>query len=300
MKNQLKTIALLGGLSALLIGIGSAVSPGHLGFFVVLALAMNLGAYFFSDRLVLRMHQAQEVGPEQAPELYRMVGELAAKAGIPRPRLVLIPEQQPNAFATGRNPQHGVIAVTEGLLEVLSRCELRGVLAHEIAHIRNRDILVSSIAAVLSSVITSLGNSLGWLAMLGGQSDEEGERHAGSGLLFALLAPIAATLVQLGISRSREYLADETGARLAGDPEGLASALMKLERGRAVVPVLDPKPATASLFIVNPLFGMGSLWSAFSTHPSTEDRVRRLMELAQRGELRRPWAVRGWFPARSE
>jgi heat shock protein HtpX len=282
MKNQLKTIVLIGALSALVLGIGSAVAPGHLYLFIALSLAMNLGAYFFSDKIVLRMHRAQELGPEQAPELYAMVGELAERAQIPRPRLYSIPDPQPNAFATGRNPEHGVVAVTEGIVHLLSPRELRGVLAHEIAHIKNRDILVSSIAAVMASVVTNLVNAVAMMSLFGGnRSDEEGESGGGSSFLLMLVAPIAATLVQLGISRSREYLADETGAKISGDPEALASALLKLERGAEAVPSMDPQPATASLFIVNPLAGGGSVMRLFATHPATEERVRRLHELSR-------------------
>jgi heat shock protein HtpX len=281
MKNQLKTIVLIGALSALVLGIGSAVAPGHMYLFIVLSLAMNLGAYFFSDKLVLRMHRAQELGIDQAPELYQMVGELAQRAEIPRPRLFLIPDAQPNAFATGRNPKHGVVAVTEGITRLLSRRELRGVLAHEIAHIKNRDILVSSVAAVMASVVTYLANAITMMGLFGGgRSDEEGD-SGGSNLLLALVAPIGATLVQLGISRSREYMADATGARISGDPEALASALLKLERGADAVPAFNPQPATASLFIVNPFAGGGAVLRLFSTHPSTEERVRRLRELSQ-------------------
>jgi heat shock protein HtpX len=281
MKNQLKTIVLIGALSALVLGIGSAVAPGHLYLFIALSLAMNVGAYFFSDKIVLRMHRAQELGPEQAPELYSMVGELAQRAEIPRPRLYLIPDAQPNAFATGRNPEHGVVAVTEGIVRLLSQRELRGVLAHELAHIKNRDILVSSIAAVMASVVTYLAHAITMMGLFGGRSDQDGEGSGGSNLLLALVAPIGATLVQLGISRSREYLADETGATISGDPDALANALLKLERGAEAVPALDPQPATASLFIVTPLAGGGSVLRLFATHPATEERVRRLRELSR-------------------
>jgi heat shock protein HtpX len=294
MKNQVKTIVLIGALSALVLGIGSAVAPGHMYLFVVLSLAMNIGTYFFSDKLVLRMHRARELGPELAPALYQMVGELAQRAEIPRPRLYLIPDAQPNAFATGRNPKHGVVAVTEGILQLLSPRELRGVIAHEIAHIKNRDILVSSIAAVMASVVTYLANAVTLMGLFGGgRSDEDGDGGGPSNLLLALVAPIGATLVQLGISRSREYMADETGARISGDPEALASALLKLERGAEAVPSLDPQPATASLFIINPLVGGGSVLRLFSTHPSTEERVRRLHALirARAGADQQRWST---------
>jgi len=279
MWNQLKTIILLGALSALFMGIGAAVAPGHLYLFAALALLMILGSYFFSDKIVLKMHGAQPVAPEDAPELHRMVEELAHQAGIPKPRICIIPDPQPNAFATGRNPSHGVVAVTEGILQLLDRRELRGVLAHELAHIKNRDILVSSIAAAAASAITYVAHALSFGAMFGGsQDDEEGGGVAG-GLLMALVAPMAATLIQLGISRSREYMADETGAKLSGDPEALARALLKLERGAQAIPAHAATPATASLFIVNPLGPLQSMARLFSTHPSTEERVERLMRL---------------------
>jgi len=277
MRNQLKTILLLGALSALVVGVGGTVAPQHIMLFAVLALLMNLGAYFFSDRIVLAMHHAREIDPAEAPDLHRMVTELAARAGIPMPRVYLIPEAQPNAFATGRNPSHAVVAVTEGILGLLSARELRGVLAHEIAHIKNRDILVSSIAAALASLVTYVAHAFGFLGAHGRDEEEHGSPV--NGLLLALVAPFAATLIQLGISRSREYLADETGARLSGDPEALASALMKLERGAVAIPAAA-EPATASLFIVNPFADGGSLLNLFSTHPSVQDRVDRLLRMA--------------------
>jgi heat shock protein HtpX len=281
MKSQLKTLVLLGALSALLVGLGAAVAPGYLYLFGALAVAMNIGAYFFSDRLVLRMHGAQEVGPHEAPALHAMIAELAEKAGIPKPRLFLIRDAQPNAFATGRNPAHGVVAVTDGIMGLLDRRELRAVLAHEIAHIKNRDILLSTIAATIAAVITYVANALSFASLFGGARDDE-ESSPASGLLMAFVAPIAATLVQLGISRSREYLADETGARIAGDPLALASALAKLEQGVAVIPTEQPQAATASLFIANPFAGAGGVTRLFSTHPQMDDRIRRLEELARR------------------
>jgi heat shock protein HtpX len=296
MLNQLKTVVLLGALSALLVGVGGAVAPQSLTLFVVLALAMNLGAYFFSDRIVLAMSRAREVSPQQAPELHGLVADLAARAGIPRPRVYLTPETQPNAFATGRNPRHGVIAVTAGILEALDRRQLRGVLAHEIAHIRNRDILLSSIAAALASLITYVAQALSFGLLFGGRDDEE-ESTPASGFLVALVAPLAATLIQLGISRSREYLADETGARLTGDPDALADALVRLHHGAELVPS-GATPATASLYIVNPLAAAGrSLLQWFSTHPSTEERVRRLRGMSPRGHRPGPLYRRHYFAA---
>jgi heat shock protein HtpX len=281
--NQTKTIVLLGSLSALLVGFGSLLGPGWTITFGVLAVVLNIGAYFFSDRLVLRMHGARPLAPAQAPRLFETVGDLSARAGIPMPRLFLVDDPHANAFATGRNPEHGVVAVTTGLLERLSFRELRGVLAHEIGHIRNRDILVSSVAAAMAGAITYAANALQWTTLLGGGSsdDEEGGSPAG-GLLVALVAPLAASLVQMGISRSREFMADELGARISGDPGALADALERLEASAAVVPGI-PEPATASLFIVNPFAGAAGLLRLFSTHPPTAERVRRLREMTSLG-----------------
>jgi len=280
MKNQLKTILLLGALSAILVGIGGALGPTYLYVFAALSLAMNLGAYFFSDRIVLAMHHAREVSPAEAPELHRMVDDLSRRAGIPKPRVYILPDDQPNAFATGRNPAHGVVAVTEGILDLLDARELRGVLAHELGHIKNRDVLLSSIAAAAASLITYAAHAAGFAALFGGGSQDEDEgSSAAGGLLLAIVAPFAATLIQLGISRSREYMADETGARIAGDTEGLARALLKLEQAAHVVPPGAPQPSTASLFIVNPLAGGASLMKLFSTHPPIEERVARLRAL---------------------
>lgn len=281
MKNQLKTILLLGVLSAILIAIGGALGPTYLYVFAALSLVMNLGAYFYSDRIVLRMHHAREATPDEAPGLHRLVGELAERARIPMPRVFIIPDEQPNAFATGRNPAHGVVAVTEGILRLMDERELRGVLAHELGHIRNRDVLLSTIAAAAASLITYAAHAVGFAAMFGGGRDDDGEGGGAGGLLLVLLAPVAATLIQLGISRSREYLADETGAQIAGESEGLARALLKLDQAVHVIPSSDPQPATASLFIVNPLAGGSSLMKLFSTHPPIEERVERLRSLGR-------------------
>jgi heat shock protein HtpX len=282
MKNQLKTLFLLGVLSVLLISIGGALGPGYFYGFTALALLMNLGAYFFSDRIVLRMHGAQEVTPEQAPALHRLVDELARRAQIPKPRVCVMPGEQPNAFATGRNPQHGVVAVTEGIMRLLTERELRGVLAHELAHIKNRDILVSSIAAVIAAAVGYIANALAFSSLLGGNQEDEEESGSGAGgLLMMFVAPMLATLIQLGISRAREYMADETGAKISGDPEALARALEKLEHGAAVFPAETAQPATASLFIVNPLAGGSRMLNLFSTHPPMEERIRRLRGLAR-------------------
>ncbi|MEY4544515.1 MAG: hypothetical protein RL685_710 [Pseudomonadota bacterium] len=294
MKNQLKTLALFGALTALVVGFGGLIAPGYLYLFAALSLAMNLGAYFFSDRVVLRMHGATEVPREHSPELHAMVEELAQKAQIPKPRVFMIAEDAPNAFATGRNPEHGVVAVTEGIVRLLDQRELRGVIAHELAHIKNRDILIASVAAAVATLISYTAQALTLGSLLGSSSeDEEGEGASPfAGILVAIVAPIAATVVQLGISRSREYLADETGARISGDPEALARALSKLERAAGVTPPVQTAPATASLFIVNPFSAVERVSRLFSTHPDTAERVRRLLTLA--GSVRRP----GSIPAR--
>jgi heat shock protein HtpX len=288
MWNQMKTVILLGGLSAALVGLGSALGPGYLYGFTALAVVMNLGAYYFSDRIVLRMNGAHEVSLAEAPGLHAMVEELSARAGIPKPRVYVMDDPHANAFATGRNPEHGVVAVTTGIMDLLSARELRGVLAHEIAHIRNRDILISSIAAALAAAITYIANALQFSALFGGGSSEEGEEGGSpaGALLMAFVAPFAATLVQLGISRSREFMADETGAHLTGDPEALASALARLHLSAERVPG-EVQPATASLFIVNPFAGMGgALLRLLSTHPPIEERVARLRAMS-----RGPWRL---------
>ena len=276
MKNQLKTLALLGGLSALLIGIGAVIGPGYVPVFAVLAVAVNLGAYFFSDRIVLSMNKAREISEHDAPWLHATVAELATRANIPKPRIYMIDERQPNAFATGRNPKHGVVAVTRGIVDILSPRELRGVLAHELAHIKNRDILIQTIAAAMSSVVTYVAHALSFAALFGGR-DNENHSPIGS-LLIAIVAPIGATLIQLGISRSREYLADETGAAISGDPEALASALAKLARSAQRIPSAA-EPATASLYIVNPLAYGEKLRNWFSTHPPMDERIHRLLAM---------------------
>jgi heat shock protein HtpX len=280
-KNQIKTIALLGGLSALLIGIGALVAPNSLWIFGAIAVGMNLLSYFYSDKLVLAMSRAHPVDRAAAPGLYRIVEELSQRAGIPVPRIYVIEDPAPNAFATGRNPEHGVVAVTTGILQLLSERELRGVLAHELSHIRNRDILVASIAAMAASVISMIASIVKWGAIFGtSRDDDEGGNPVGA-LLMAIVAPIAATIIQLAISRSREYMADATGAQISGDPLALASALGKLERGnqRVMSPTAENAPATASLFICSPFSG-GAIMRWFSTHPPIPERIRRLEELA--------------------
>jgi len=283
--NQLRTILLLGGLTAVLIGIGGALGTEYLYGFTALALIINFGSYFFSDRIVLAMHRARELEREQAPRLHRIVEEIATRANIPKPRVYLIADPQPNAFATGRNPAKGVVAVTAAILDLLDERELRGVIAHEIAHIKNRDILVATIAAGIAAAVTYVAHAAQFAALFGGGRDDE--EHGGGGsvlgaLVLAVVAPIGATLVQLGISRSREYLADQTAARLTGEPEGLARALEKLQFGAERIPS-HAEPATASLFIVSPLSGGSSLLKLFSTHPPMEERIARLRAIDRRG-----------------
>ena len=275
--NQLKTILLFGVLSALFIGIGGALAPQHLAVFVALAAVINLGAYFFSDRIVLAMYQAQEVNELDAPALHTIVRELAETAELPMPRIYIIPERQPNAFATGRNPKHGVVAVTEGLLDLMDPRELRGVLAHELSHIKNRDVLVSTVAAILASAISTVANVLSFGTMLG--RDGEDSRSPLAALAMIIVAPIAALLVQLAISRSREFHADQTGAQLSGDPDGLARALLKLHGASRLIAPEQARPGTASLFIVNPFEGLERVSRWFSTHPAVEERVERLRAL---------------------
>lgn len=276
--NQLRTILLLGALSALLVGIGGMLGEGAFVAFTILAVLMNLGAYFFSDRLVLAANRARELPPGQLPWLRRITEELARNAGIPAPRLYVIEDRHANAFATGRNPERGVVAVTTGLLETLDERQVRGVVAHEIAHIRNRDILIASIAAAIATAVAMIGNVLQWGAMFASSRNERGGNPLAA-LAVAIVAPVAATLIQLAISRQREYLADATAAELTGDPRGLASALATLSRRTAAIPG-QVAPATASLFIVAPFAGRGGLVSLFSTHPPMEERIRRLEDLA--------------------
>jgi heat shock protein HtpX len=277
--NQLKTVLLLGALSAILVGLGASLGPGAFWLSTALALGVNLAAYFFSDRLVLRIHGARELPQAESPRLHAMVAELSARAGIPKPRVFLMDDPHANAFATGRNPANAVVAVTRGLLEVLDERELRGVLAHELAHVAHRDILVASVAAGLATAVSHLANVFAFTGLVGGGHDDEGS--PAGGLAMLLLAPVGATLVQLGISRSREFLADEAGARTCGDPLALASALEKLHRSAEQLPSAAT-PATASLHIVNPFGALaGGLARLFSTHPPAEERVRRLRELAR-------------------
>lgn len=281
MTNVLRTTVLLAALTALFLVIGGAIG-GNQGLFIafVFALLMNFVSYWFSDKIVLSMYGAREVSVQEAPDLYRLVQRLAQRSGIPMPRVYIIPSDAPNAFATGRNPEHGAVAVTEGILRILNTDELAGVLAHELGHIRNRDTLIMTVAATLAGAITMLAHMAQWGAIFGfGRRDEEDSGGGGmlSLLFMAILAPIAATLIQLAISRSREYFADSTGAAIAGSPSGLARALEKLHYASQRLP-MDANPATAHLFIVNPLTG-GSLVNLFSTHPPIEERIRRLRRI---------------------
>ena len=275
MENRVKTVLLLTGLTIFLIFMGKFLG-GRQGMYLafILALGMNFFSYWFSDKIVLRMYRAQEVSPEEAPQIHQMVEELAHEAGIPKPRVYIIPDESPNAFATGRNPQHAAVAATQGIIRLLSPVELKGVLGHELGHVLNRDILISTIAATLAGAIMILASMARWGAILGmGRDDEEGGGIL-EVLVMSIIAPIAAMLIQMAISRSREYLADETGARLAHNPESLARALEKLSLGTQRIP-MDASPATAHMFIVNLLTGR-SLMNLFSTHPPIEERVERL------------------------
>src|SRR5918911_1954355 len=286
MQNTLKTTILLAALTALLIVIGGVLGGrGGMLLFFGLAIVMNLGAYWFSGDIALRMAGAREVSLEQAPELHRLVEELATYARLPKPRVAIVDSPSPNAFATGRDPNHAVVAVTTGILGILNRDELAGVLAHELGHVRNRDILVSSVAATVAGAITMLAHMAQWSMILGGFGRSNDEEDSGSGgligsLLLIILAPIAATVIQLAITRSREYGADDTGARIHGNPESLARALEKLELATSVAP-LPVNPAAAHLFIVNPLKGF-ALSGLFSTHPPIAERIRRLRTMQLR------------------
>lgn len=280
--NRLKTIILLASLTALLMWAGQAVGgAAGLWFALAVAAAMNIGAYWFAHRIVLRMHQAQEVSPAQSPELYAMVQDLAARAELPMPKLYIIPEDAPNAFATGRNPRNGVVAVTEGLLRVLDGREVAAVIAHELGHIKNRDTLIMAIAATFAGALSMLANAAMWGSLLGGNqsSDEEDGGRPVAALLGVMIAPIAATLVQMSISRAREFLADEAAARYTGAPLALARALRKIEAWSQQIPMHAGSPATAHLFIHNP-FSLGGLANLFRTHPPTEQRVARLQAMA--------------------
>ncbi len=281
MGNTLKTGLLLTVMTVLFLLIGNALG-GQSGMTLafVLALAMNGFSYWFSDKIVLRMYGANEVSEAEAPQLHSTVRRLATAAGVPMPKVYIIPEESPNAFATGRNPQHAAVAVTQGILRILSPDELEGVLAHEMSHVRNRDILVGTIAATLAGAVMMLARMAQFAAIFGGGRSRDDEGGGGIfGLIFmAIVAPLAAMLVQMAVSRSREYLADETGAKLCGRPLSLASALQKISGWSREAP-MDASPATAHMFIISPLTG-GTVMSWFSTHPPVEKRVERLRAMA--------------------
>jgi heat shock protein HtpX len=279
MNNAIKTGLLLAILTALFVVIGGAIG-GEQGMIVafMFALVMNFASYWFSDKIVLAMYRAKPIEESAAPTLFRIVRTLATRAGIPMPKVYLIPSDAPNAFATGRSPQHAAVAVTEGIMRTLDEEELEGVLAHELAHVKNRDVLISTIAATMAGAITYLAHMAQWAAIFGGRRDDEEEGGGMFGALFmAILAPIAAMLVQMAVSRAREFQADASGAKIAGKPWGLANALGKLHQASQIVP-MDASPATAHLFIVNPLSG-GSFLKLFSTHPPIEERIARLRAL---------------------
>jgi len=278
MGNWFKTTLLLGAMTVLIVWIGNLFG-GRQGMVLafVLAMGMNFFSYWYSDKIVLKMYRAREVSPQDFPKLYEAVRRLSQNAGLPTPRVYIIPEESPNAFATGRNPEHAVVAVTEGLLKTMNDGEATGVLAHEMAHVKNRDILIGSVAATMAGAIMILATMARWTAFFGGgaQDDEGGGGLGAIGLIvMSILAPIAAMLIQMAISRSREYQADTTGARLAGNPEGLADALEKLGAYTRRLP-LKANPSTAHMFIVNPL-SAGNMMSLFSTHPPLQERIARL------------------------
>lgn len=271
MSNTIKTAVLLGALSALLLFIGEALGGAQglvVGF--LFAVVTNFGSYWFSDKIVLGMYSAREVGPDD--RLYRIVGRLAARAGLPQPRCYIIPQASPNAFATGRNPQHAAVAATEGILQILDDEELEGVLAHELAHVKHRDILTSSIAATLAAAIMMIAR---FAMFFGGSRDDREGQNPVALIATMILAPIAAALIQAAISRSREYDADAGGAAMAGGPDGLVSALRKIDAASRIVP-LDANPATAHMFIIKP-FAISGLLGLFSTHPPTEERIQALL-----------------------
>ena len=279
MANGIKTALLLGLLSAVLLAIGELLGGANgLVIAFIIAAVMNLVSYWFSDKIVLRMYRAQPVGPEHP--LYRIVERLTMRASLPMPKVYIIPEASPNAFATGRNPSHAAVAATEGILRILTEQELEGVIAHELAHVKHRDILISSVAATIAAAIMMTARMAHFAALFGGYGGRGEDRDRGNNpialLAMIILAPLAAMLIQMAISRSREFAADAGGAAIAGNPYGLADALRKIDAASKQVP-LDANPATAHMFIVKPFSGQG-LMSLFSTHPSTEARVQALMQ----------------------
>lgn len=279
--NTVKTLGLMVFMTLLLVFVGAALG-GRGGMVMAFAMAaiMNVGMYWFSDKIVLRMYRAQPVTEAEAPELYAIVHTLVQKAGLPMPKVYIIPDETPNAFATGRNPEHAVVAVTQGIMRILSREELSGVIAHELAHIKHRDMLTGTIVATIAGAISMLAQMAQWSMLFGGRRDDDEGGSPIVALVMMIVAPIAAMLVQMAISRTREFEADKGGAQIAGSSSGLANALLKLEKGSQLVPMTDAKPATAHMFIVNPLTG-GGLMKLFSTHPPIAERVARLNEMAR-------------------
>lgn len=279
--NTVKTLGLMVFMTLLLVFVGAALG-GRSGMVMAFAMAaiMNVGMYWFSDKVVLRMYKAQPVTEAEAPELHGIVRTLVQKAGLPMPKVYIIPDETPNAFATGRNPEHAVVAVTQGIMRILSREELSGVIAHELAHIKHRDMLTGTIVATIAGAISMLAQMAQWSMIFGGRRDDDEGGSPIVALVMMIVAPIAAMLVQMAISRTREFEADKGGAQIAGSSSGLANALLKLEKGSQLVPMTDAKPATAHMFIVNPLTG-GGLMKLFSTHPPIAERVARLNEMAR-------------------
>ncbi|MEO8398965.1 MAG: zinc metalloprotease HtpX [Ignavibacteriaceae bacterium] len=278
--NTLKTVFLMTLMFVLFILVGNLLG-GKTGMTIafVFALAMNFGSYWFSDKIVLKMYKAQQVDRETAPKLYNIVEQLSQSANLPMPKVYVINDPTPNAFATGRNPQNAAVAATTGILRILNDDEITAVLAHELTHVKNRDILTGTIAATLVGTITFLAQMAGWAAMFGGGSRDDNKGGGLGSLVMLIVAPIAATLLQFAISRSREFAADSGGATISGKPLSLASALNKLSQANGVKPVNNAGPATAHMFIVNPLRG-GGITKLFSTHPPMEERIKRLQEIA--------------------